>query len=82
MTYISTDPPSTRISQTISLEVNNSMILLPNDKMQHRFLDRRLGYFSQTQTDYGLDEQKAKSTSYIEDGSWSLKILKHIKEES
>ena len=43
--YISTDPPSTRNSQTISLEVNISMILLPNDKMQPRFLDRRVGYF-------------------------------------
>ena len=70
LTYISTDPPSTRNSQTISLEVNNSMILLPNDKMQPRFLDRRVGYFSQTQTDYGLDEQKAKSTSYIR--RWKL----------
>ena len=70
LTYISTDPPSTRNSQTISLEVNNSMILLPSDKMQPRFLDRRVGYFSQTQTDYGLDEQKAKSTSYIR--RWKL----------
>ena len=70
LTYISTDPPSTRNSQTISLEVNNSMILLPDDKMQPRFLDRRVGYFSQSQTDYGLDEQKAKSTSYIR--RWKL----------
>ena len=70
LTYISTDPPSTRNSQTISLEVNNSMILLPDDKMQPRFLDKRVGYFSQSQTDYGLDEQKAKSTSYIR--RWKL----------
>ena len=70
LTYISTDPPSTRNSQTISLEVNNSMILLPDDKMQPRLLDRRVGYFSQSQTDYGLDEQKAKSTSYIR--RWKL----------
>ncbi len=70
LTYVSTDPPSTSNSQTISLEVNNSMILLPDNKMQPRFLDKRVGYFSQTQTDYGLDEQKAKSTSYIR--RWKL----------
>ena len=70
LTYISTEPPSQRNSQTISLEVNNSMLLLPEDKMQTRFLDRRVGYFSQSQTDYGLDEQKAKSTSYIR--RWKL----------
>ena len=70
LTYISTEPPSQRNSQTISLEVNNSMLLLPEDKMQPRFLDRRVGYFSQSQTDYGLDEQKAKSTSYIR--RWKL----------
>ena len=70
LTYISTQPPSQRNSQTISLEVNNSMILLPENKMQPRYLDRRVGYFSQSQTDYGLDEQKAKSTSYIR--RWKL----------
>ena len=51
LTYISTQPPSQRNSQTISLEVNNSMILLPENKMQPRYLDRRVGYFSQSQTD-------------------------------
>ena len=70
LTYISTEPPSQRNSQTISLEVNNSMIILPENKMQPRFLDKRVGYFSQSQTDYGLDEQKAKSTSYIR--RWKL----------
>ena len=70
LTYISTEPPSQRNSQTISLEVNNSMLLLPSEKMEPRFLDRRVGYFSQTQTDYGLDEHKAKSTSYIR--RWKL----------
>jgi len=70
LTYISSEPPSQRNSQTISLEINNSMLLLPKEKMEPRFLDRRVGYFSQTQTDYGLDEQKAKSTSYIR--RWKL----------
>ena len=46
------------------------MLLLPEDKMKPRLRDRRVGYFSQTQTDYGLDEQKAKTTTYIK--RWKL----------
>jgi|TARA_B110000881_G_scaffold219052_1_gene239931 hypothetical protein len=70
MTYNSSEPPSSRNSQTISLEINNSMLLLPENKMQSRLRDQRVGYFSQSQTDYGLDEQKAKSTTYIR--RWKL----------
>ena len=70
MTYNSSEPPSLRNSQTISLEINNSMLLLPENKMQPRFRDQRVGFFSQSQTDYGLDEQKAKSTTYIR--RWKL----------
>jgi len=70
LTYKSSEPPSLSNSQTISLEINNSMLLLPENKMQSRLRDRRVGYFSQSQTDYGLDEQKAKSTTYIK--RWKL----------
>ena len=70
MTYNSSEPPSLRNSQTISLEINNSMLILPENKMQSRLRDQRVGYFSQSQTDYGLDEQKAKSTTYIR--RWKL----------
>ena len=70
LTYKSGAPPSLSNSQTISLEINNSMLLLPENKMQPRLRDRRVGYFSQTQTDYGLDEHKAKATTYIK--RWKL----------
>ena len=70
LTYNSSEPPSLRNSQTISLEINNSMLLLPENKMQPRLRDQRVGFFSQSQTDYGLDEQKAKSTTYIR--RWKL----------
>ena len=70
LTYKSGSPPSLSNSQTVSLEINNSMLLLPEDKMKPRLRDRRVGYFSQTQTDYGLDEQKAKTTTYIK--RWKL----------
>ncbi|HIF48623.1 MAG TPA: DUF5117 domain-containing protein [Cytophagales bacterium] len=70
MTYNSSEPPSLRNSQTISLEINNSMLLLPENKMQPRLRDQRVGFFSQSQTDYGLDEHKAKSTTYIR--RWKL----------
>ena len=70
MTYNSSEPPSLKNSQTISLEINNSMLLLPENQMQPRLRDQRVGFFSQSQTDYGLDEQKAKSTTYIR--RWKL----------
>lgn len=65
MTYHASEPPSNGSSGTISLEINNSMLLLPERPMMARLADKRVGYFSTSQTDYGLDEQKAKKRTYI-----------------
>ncbi|GIV36472.1 MAG: glutaminyl-tRNA synthetase [Cyclobacteriaceae bacterium] len=65
LTYKSPEPPSSSQTGTISLEINNSMILLPEKPMMPRLHDRRVGYFSISQTDYGLDEQKAARRTYI-----------------
>ncbi len=64
-TYRSADPPSNVNSGTISLEINNSMLLLPKKPMLSRLNDHRVGYFSQTQTDYGSDAEKAKKLEFI-----------------
>lgn len=64
-TYRSADPPSNTNSGTISLEINNSMLLLPKKPMMSRLYDRRVGYFSQTQVDYGSEAEKAKKLEYI-----------------
>ena len=65
LTYNSSAAPSNRSTGTISLEINHSMILLPKVPMVGRIADDRVGYFSVTQTDYGLDVQRAKTRTYI-----------------
>ncbi|MEO7989333.1 MAG: zinc-dependent metalloprotease [Chryseolinea sp.] len=65
VTYKSSEPPSNSQTGAISLEINNSMILLPKTPMKARLRDSRVGYFSRSQVDYGLDEQKATQRSFI-----------------
>jgi hypothetical protein len=65
LTYKATEPPSNSQTGAISLEINNSMVLLPEKPMMPRIQDRRVGFFSVSQTDYGLDDQKATRRTYI-----------------
>ena len=65
LTYDATKAPANPSTGTISLEMAHSMILLPERPMQPRLWDDRVGFFSLTQTDYGLDAQKATNRRYI-----------------
>ena len=65
MTYDATDAPSNSSTGTISLEINNSMLLLPADPMKPRIFDDRVGWFTLSQVDFGLDEQKATTRTYL-----------------
>lgn len=65
MTYDATKAPSNSATGTISLEINNSMLLLPDNPMQPRLFDDRVGWFAQSQVDYGVVSQKATTTTYI-----------------
>ena len=65
MTYNAAEAPSNSQSGTISLEISNSMLLLPKKPMMPRLADNRVGFFSTRQVDYGLDEQKATQRTYI-----------------
>ena len=65
LSYDAAQPPSNFSSSTISVEMNQSMILLPDDPMQPRLCDQRVGFFSVTMTDYGRDAQKAESRCYV-----------------
>ncbi len=65
LTYDADQPPSNGDTGTISLEMNHSMVLLPEDPMQPRLYDERVGFFSVQQTDYGLETQKATKRRYI-----------------
>jgi hypothetical protein len=65
MTYDANEPPSGSSTNTISLEINHSMVVLPVDKMQPRLCDDRVGFFGLTQTHYASDSQKADEVCYI-----------------
>jgi hypothetical protein len=65
LTYNATQPPANSSTGAISLEMNHSMILLPEEPMRPRIADRRVGFFSVGQMDYGRSDQKVKTRRYI-----------------
>ncbi len=65
LTYVAANPPANSNTNTLSIEMNQSMVLLPKVPMQARNYDKRVGYFSVAQTDYSLDEQKATERRFI-----------------
>ncbi len=65
LTYNATQPPSNSSTGAISLEMNHSMILLPEEPMRPRIADQRVGFFSVGQVDYGRSDQKAKTRRYV-----------------
>ncbi|GAB3818874.1 zinc-dependent metalloprotease [Pontibacter rugosus] len=69
-TYDATEPPSNSATGSISLMMNQSMVLLPKVPMQPRINDYRVGYFNINQIDYGSEALKADEKSYIR--RWQL----------
>jgi len=65
LTYTGTKLPDNRGTGTMSLEMTQSFILLPEIPMQPRHYDARVSYFSLGQTDYSADEQKAFRKRFI-----------------
>ncbi len=70
VTYEAGNPPSNSSTGSISLEVNHSMILMPDEVMQPRKMDQRVGFFSVTQRDYGLDVHRTEQVSNVT--RWNL----------
>ena len=71
-TYLSTKAPSNNELGSITLEMSNSMILLPKTPMKRRYFDERVGWFARSQTDYGLAAQKSKTVTFID--RWRLEV--------
>lgn len=65
-TYAANKAPSNASVGSISLEMSNSMILLPEVPMKRRYFDERVGWFARSQTDYSLNAQKSKSIKYLD----------------
>ena len=65
LTYKGRNLPDNQLTQTMSVEMNQSFVVLPDEPMQPRYYDERVGYFSITQTDYGSEEQRAATKRFI-----------------
>lgn len=65
LTFNGDKVPDNQVTGTLSVEMNQSFILLPEKPMQPRYYDDRVGYFSIRQTNYSLDEQKAAEQRFI-----------------
>ena len=71
-TYKASEPPSNGSLQAFSVEINNSMILLPEEPMKRRYFDRRVGWFARSQVDYGLEAQESKKLTFLD--RWRLEV--------
>ena len=58
-------PPSDPSGGSMSLEMRQSLVLLPRQPMRPRHADERVGFFSVARVNYGLDVQKAGEETFI-----------------
>lgn len=65
LTYTGTKLPDNRTTGTMSVEMTQSFIELPEIPMQPRLYDDRVSYFSLRQVDYSSDQQRADRKTYI-----------------
>lgn len=59
-----------RSRSTFTMELNTSIVLLPEVPMQKRLADKRIGYFTERYTDYDKNPQGVKVVSFIK--RWRL----------
>jgi hypothetical protein len=65
-TFDAADPPGEdKTGSTISLEMRQSILLLPKTPMRPRYADERVGIFGVQRINYGLDELKAASQRFL-----------------
>ena len=65
LTYSASEPPANVSTGTVSLEMNHSMILLPEEPMRPRLWDERVGFFRVSQVDFGRSDQKTETRRFI-----------------
>lgn len=70
MTYEAEEPPERGQAGTITLLMNQSMILLPDDLMQPRLADPRVGWFTVKKINYNSDELQSHDYEIIR--RWKL----------
>jgi len=57
--------PGAEASGAVTMELNNSFILLPRIPMRKRLLDTRVGYFASSYVVYADKQQKAETETFI-----------------
>lgn len=65
LTYKGGNLPDNQLTGALSIELNQSMILLPENPMVPRNFDERVGYFSIRQLNYSKDSHKADYNHFI-----------------
>ena len=65
MTYNASKPSMLEGTESISIQMNQSMVLLPEVPMKPRLADSRVGWFTVSQYDYGSNELKSDLKTYI-----------------
>ena len=71
-TYVAGKSPANKSIGAVSVEMSNSMILLPKEPMKRRNFDQRVGWFARGQVDYGLEDHKSKTVRYLD--RWRLEV--------
>ena len=62
--------PAAEVTGAVTLELNNSFILLPKTPWRKRLFDPRVGYFASEYTMYGDDQQRVETSRFIH--HWKL----------
>ena len=70
LTYNASGTPTSAETGALSLQLNQSMVVLPKDKMEPRRCDPRVGYFDVERVNYGSDALKAEEECFI--SRWKL----------
>jgi len=70
--HIKTYKSSDSRNGQISMVLNNSMVLLPKEPMRRRYFDQRVGWFTNSQMDFGIDNQEAETVRFLQ--RWRLEV--------
>ena len=70
LTFKSSTPPRNNFTNTISFQINHSIILLPNKPMSLRYADDRIGWLNIEKYDYSSQELKSTEIKIIK--RWRL----------
>ena len=70
LTFKSSKPPRNNLTNTISFQINHSLILLPDKPMSLRYADDRIGWLNIEKYDYSSQELKSTEIKIIK--RWRL----------